>query len=114
MVVGERVGHLDVQPRQPRRTDGRGHCVAGECVVEAEAAAVDSLDDPLVPPIVADGAPDVADATRQRGLAHEPVAPDLIEQLDLRHQPIAMHDQMDEHVENLRLERTGTPPRRSS
>ena len=40
----------------------------------------------------------------ERGLADEPVAPDVVEQFGLRHDPVAVSDQVGEDVEHLRLD----------
>ena len=68
------------------------------------AAAVDRLDDPLVTTRVADRPPNRFDAARQRRLGHEPVAPNLVQQLGLGHHPISVTDQVGEDVEDLRLD----------
>ena len=45
------------------------------------------------------------DARGQRRLRHEPTAPHLVEQLVLGDDSIAVLDQVDQHVEDLRLDR---------
>ncbi len=44
------------------------------------------------------------DAARERGFAHEPVAPDVVEQLFLRHDAISVLDQEAQHLEDLRFD----------
>ena len=53
---------------------------------EAEAPAVDGADQALIAPVVADRLTGGLDPARERGLGHEAIAPDLVEQLGLRHQ----------------------------
>jgi hypothetical protein len=71
---------------------------------ELVAAAVDGPDAPLGRSVVADGSPCLLDARRQGRLAHEAVAPDPVEQLGLHHDPVAVRDEIREHVEHLRLD----------
>ena len=71
---------------------------------EAEASPVHRLDRPLRPAVVADGAAGRLDPARQRRLAHEPVAPHVVEQLDLADDPFPVRDEVGEHVEDLRFE----------
>ncbi len=71
----------------------------------AIAAAVGRRDDGLARPVVADGAAGGLDPTRQRGLADEAVTPDRVEQLLLADDPFGMGGQVDQHVEDLGLDR---------
>jgi hypothetical protein len=66
---------------------------------------VGRCDDALARPVVADGAAGGLDPARQRGFAHEAVAPDRVEQLLLAHHPVRMGRQVHQHVEDLRLDR---------
>ena len=74
---------------------------------EAVAAAVDGLDDALLGAVVADGAAGRLDATRERRLADEAVAPDVVEQLVLADDAVAVLDEVGEDAEDLRLDRHG-------
>ena len=71
---------------------------------EAVAAAVHGADDPLGGAVVADGLAGGLDPAGERRLADEPVAPHLVEQLGLGHHPVAVRDEVGEHVEHLRLD----------
>ena len=71
----------------------------------AIAAAVGRRDDGLARPVVADGAAGGLDPTRQRGLADEAVTPNRVEQLLLADDPFGMGGQVDQHVEDLGLDR---------
>ena len=71
---------------------------------EAVAAAVRGADHALGAPVVADRLARGLDAARQRRLAHEPVAPDVVEQLFLRHDAVAVLDEVAQHVEHLGLD----------
>ena len=81
---------------------------------ELVPAGVDGLDDPLRLPVVADRAAGSLDPRREGRLRHEPVTPDRVEQLLLRHDPVAVDDQMAEQLEHLRLDvhRPGRPGQR--
>ena len=68
---------------------------------EPEAAAVHRLDDRLPLAVVAERTAGVLDPGRERGLGHEPVAPDAVEQFLLGDHPVAMLDEEAEHVEDL-------------
>ena len=72
---------------------------------EAEAPPVDRADQALIAPVVADRPPGGLDAARQGRLGDEPVAPDLVEQLGLRDDPVAVPDEVVEHVHDLWLDR---------
>ena len=72
---------------------------------EAEAPPVDRSDQALIAPVVADRSPGGLDAARQGRLGDEPVAPDLVEQLGLRDDPVAVPDEVVEHVHDLWLDR---------
>ena len=53
--------------------------------------------------IVADAAARRLESAGQRRLTHEPISPDVVEQLRFGDDPIPMADQIHEHVEDLRL-----------
>ena len=76
---------------------------------EAEASPVDRADQALITPVVADRPPGGLDAARKGRLGDEPVAPDLVEQLGLRDDPVAVPDEVVEHVHDLRLDRDPLP-----
>jgi hypothetical protein len=76
----------------------------GDVGDEPVAAAVDRLDDPLVSSGVADRPADGLDAARQRRLRDEPIAPDLVQQLGLGHDPVPVAHQVREDVEHLGLD----------
>jgi hypothetical protein len=69
-------------------------------------------DDPLLPPVVAQGAAGSLDPGGQRRLGDEARSPDLLEQLLLGHHAVAMHEEVAHHFEHLRLDvdhRPGAP-----
>jgi hypothetical protein len=68
---------------------------------EAESTPMDGLDVPRRAGLVGQRSPQVADAARERGLAHDDVAPDHCEELVLRDEPIGMLDEMAEDGERL-------------
>ena len=74
---------------------------------------VDRADHRLAMPVVADRAACGLDPARQRGLADEPITPHIVEQFVLRHHPIPMGDQVDEHIEHagLHVDRFVTAPK---
>ena len=90
--------------RRARRRRPPGHTTERE---EAVPAAVGGRDEPLLPPAVAESLAGRLDPARERRLAHEPVAPHVVEQLLLRDHPVGVHDQVAEDVEHLRLDPTG-------
>ena len=81
-------------------SDGR----FGHLAHEAVADAVHGRDQPLVRTVVPDRAASGLDPAGQRRVAHEPVAPDLVEQLGLGDHPVAMDQQEGEDVEDLWLD----------
>jgi hypothetical protein len=70
---------------------------------------VDRADQPLGPPVVADGPAGALDPARQRRLGHEARVPHLVEQLRLGDQAVALAHQQREDVEHLRLHRPELP-----
>jgi hypothetical protein len=74
---------------------------------EVVAPTVHGADHVLTLPGVTHRATGRLDPAGQRRFAHEPVAPDVVEQLLLAHDPVAVTDQVREHVEHLRLDRGG-------
>jgi hypothetical protein len=71
---------------------------------ESVPPAVHRADAALQPAVVSDGLSSCLDAARQRGLRDEAITPDLVEQLVLGHDAVAVLQQIHENVENLRLE----------
>ena len=69
------------------------------------AAAVGRRDHRLACPVVADGTAGGLDPARQRGLADEAVTPDRVEQLLLADHTVGMGGEVDQHVEDLGLDR---------
>jgi hypothetical protein len=65
---------------------------------------VDGRDHPLLVAVVADRAAQHLHPARQRGLADVAPTPDLVEQLGLRHHPVAVLEQVDQQAEDLRLD----------
>ena len=70
----------------------------------AVAAAVDRADHRLRGAVVADRLAHRLDARRQRGFAHEAVAPHRVENVALRDDGVAVLDEIGEHVEHLGLD----------
>ena len=68
---------------------------------EPVVTAVDGPDDPLISAGVAHGTACGLDPAGQRRLGDEPVTPDLVEKLGLRHHPLAIAQQIGQHVEDL-------------
>ena len=83
--------------------------VGNELADEPVAAPANVADEALLRPIVADRPPDLLDPGGERGLRDEPIAPHLVEQLLLGHDPLAMRQQVGEHVERARLEVLHSP-----
>ncbi len=71
---------------------------------ELVAAAVHRADHALLAPVVAERSPRRLHPRRERGLRHEARTPDLLEQLRLRHDAVAMRDEVAHDVEHLRLD----------
>ena len=86
--------------RPPVGPSSTSSTVADEFV----AFAVHRPDDQLLAAIVTDGLADRLDPRRERGLAHEAVTPDRVEQFFLAHHGAAVLDEVCEHVEHLRLD----------
>ena len=76
----------------------------GDLGHELVALAVHRPDDPLLTAAVTDRLPDGLDPRRERSLADERSAPDLVEQLDLGDHPLTVLDQVTQDVEDLRLD----------
>ena len=68
---------------------------------EAVAAAVHRRDDALLLAVVAYRSPRLLEPAGDRRLADEPIAPHDVEQLGFGYEPVAMGDQVDQHVEHL-------------
>jgi hypothetical protein len=62
-------------------------------------------DDPLARSVVTDGASRGLDTARERRLTDEPVTPHLVEQFFLGHHAVTVTEQVDEDIEDLRLDR---------
>ena len=71
---------------------------------EAEPALVQRADEPLVVAGVADRLAGGGDAAAERRLGHDPALPDGIDQLLPAHRPLAVANEVDEHVKYLRLD----------
>jgi hypothetical protein len=71
---------------------------------DTEAKSVDGLDDALGAAVVADGLARVFDAAVERRRRDVAVAPDAIEQLVLRDEPVAAGEEVREHLEDLWLD----------
>lgn len=114
-VVGDPgAGDLDRQERRRVRTgSGCGRSGRGQGRLrhdlhvgqEAVPPAVVGPDEHLGLPVVAEGASRLLDAAGHRGLADEATAPDLVHELFLGHHAAPVRDEVDEHVERLRLQR---------
>jgi hypothetical protein len=68
---------------------------------------VDGADDTLLAAAVADRLAGRLDPAGQGGLAHEPAAPELVQQLGLGDEPAAVADQVGQDLEDLRLQVAG-------
>ncbi len=71
---------------------------------EAIPATVHGLDGPLCAAVVVDGPPGLFDPGRQCRLGDEAVAPNVVEQLLLGDQPSPLLDEVEQDVEDLRLD----------
>ena len=65
---------------------------------------MDRLDEPLLPPPVADSPARRRQPAGQGGLTDEPAQPQLIEELFLGHDPVAVLDEIGQDIEHLGLE----------
>jgi small multidrug resistance family-3 protein len=95
--------------RGPSRRGGSLRCHLPHLAHELVPAPVDRADQPLGPPVVADGPAGALDPARQRRLGHEARVPHLVEQLLLRDQAVALAQQQREDVEHLGLNRSPLP-----
>jgi hypothetical protein len=110
-----------LHPDADRRPGGdRGQCDTGLTLLDLHHGghefvplSVHRPDDQLLAAIVADGLANRLDPRRQRGLTHEAVTPDGVEQLLLAHHRAAVLDEIGEHVEHLGLDPDllATPPK---
>src|SRR5262249_11383624 len=91
------------RPRLRNRSRRRSS-VSVELPDEAKPTLVHGANEALVVTAVAERAPRRADAGAERRLGDDAAVPDHIDQLVLAHDPIAVLDQMDEQIEDLRLE----------
>src|SRR5262245_55057327 len=74
---------------------------------EAETALIDRTDRRLVIAAVAKGAPRRLDAGAERRIRDDPPLPNGGDQLVLAHHPVAMLDEVNQQVEDLRLDPNG-------
>ena len=74
---------------------------------EPKAPAVNGLDDPLTVAVVSEGSTHLADRARQGRVCDGHVTPNVIEELLTSDDPVAMPHQVEEDVENLRLNKDG-------
>jgi hypothetical protein len=65
---------------------------------------VDRLDEPLLPTPVADGTARRCQAARQRGLTDKSTGPQTLEEFLLGDDPVAVLNEISQHVEHLWLE----------
>jgi hypothetical protein len=77
---------------------------------DAKAAAMDGADAVLRRPVIADRLARRLDAAAERGLGHRAALPDVLQDLVLGHQPVAVLQQQDEQVEDLRFHRHHSAP----
>src|SRR5262245_16484702 len=105
--------HADVRGRQPGHR-GRGGCsVVGvarwfpELTDESKASTRYRPDEPLASTAIADCAPCRADSAGDRILRHHAALPHGLHQLVLADDPVAMPDELDQDVEDLRLDAYG-------
>ena len=78
-----------------------GHLHLGD---ELVAPPVGGADGPLGPTVVADRLAGSLEPRRQGRLAHEPITPDLVEELRFGDHSIPVLDEVGEHVEHLRFD----------
>lgn len=71
---------------------------------EAVSPPMRGLDQSLLGAVVVEHSSGVADSRAQRRFADEPIAPDRIQQLLLRHDPLAMGHEVRQHVERSRFD----------
>jgi hypothetical protein len=95
--VADRVMHRLI-PKRRRRPHPTDHSD------EPVATAVYRADQPLGLPIVAHRLPGLLDPAGNRRLADEPAAPDVVHQLILGHHPVAVANQVRQHLEDLRFD----------
>jgi hypothetical protein len=95
---------LDRRPRRsgPGGPDGLPHHL--DVRHEPEAAAPHGADDALRRAVVAHGLAGGLDAAAQGGRGDEAMAPDLVQQLVPRDEPLPVLEQMAQHVEDLGLD----------
>jgi hypothetical protein len=78
---------------------------------EADALALQRLDQPLLLAGVADRLARRVEAARHRGIGDDAALPDRADQFVLRDDAVAVLDQVGQEIEHLRLDRhRGTPP----
>jgi hypothetical protein len=74
---------------------------------EPEAAPVQSPDEKLIGPVVAQHAPCAIDAVGECGFGDGPAIPDRVDQFILAHNPVMVAHEMNEEIEDLRLDVDG-------
>ena len=74
---------------------------------EADAAAGDGADQPLLVAVVADRAPRGIDATRQGGIRHDAAAPDRGDEIVLADDAVAVLHEVEQEIEYLRFDGNG-------
>jgi hypothetical protein len=74
---------------------------------EPEAAPVNGLDDALAITIVPECSPHLADSPGQRGVRNGDVTPYVVEEFLTRDDPVSVPHEVQENVENLRLNENG-------
>jgi hypothetical protein len=71
---------------------------------EAVTPAMDRLNEPLLPPLIADSPARRHQPAGQAGLTDEPAGPQLFEEFFLGYDPVAVLNEIDQHIEHLRFE----------
>src|SRR5829696_5618374 len=74
---------------------------------ESEAAPVQRPDEKLIGSVVAKHAPGSIDATGERGFGNRPAVPESADQLVLADNPVMVAHQMNNNIEDLRLDMDG-------
>ena len=90
--------------RAPSHRRGRGPLLA-HLADKADALARDRADEVLALAAVADRPAQRVDSAGQRRFRYDPSAPDRGDEIVLAHHAVAVRNEMDQEVEDLRLER---------
>ena len=96
-----RVVRTSQMHRCRRRSDGL------DIADKAEATPVQCPDEKLIGAVVAKHAPGAIDAAGERGFGDGPAIPDGVDQFILADNPIMVADQMNDEIEDLRLDMDG-------